>query len=148
MLPRVPDRRVPTHPCFNEPIRRTMPLVEIWGTRGPMEQPVRLPIGVRLMHLTTHADHRGELTEIIRSEWHESPPPVQWTVTRTGPNAMLGVHVHAQSWNYACVVGGELIVGLHDMRSKRPAIPSSLLRLSGACLAGLVIPPGVAHGFY
>jgi dTDP-4-dehydrorhamnose 3,5-epimerase len=115
---------------------------------GAMEQPISLPIGVRLMPLTTHSDSRGDLTEIIRNEWCETPPPEQWTVTRTGPNVMRGVHVHTRNWDYACVVKGEMIVGLHDLRSKQPTVSSALLRLSGARLQALVIPPGVAHGFY
>ena len=115
---------------------------------GAMEQPISLPSGVKLLPLTTHSDSRGDLTEIIRNEWYETPPPVQWTVTRTGPNVMRGVHVHPRNWDYACVVAGEMIVGLHDLRSDQPAVSSALLRLSGARLQALVIPPGVAHGFY
>ena len=113
-----------------------------------MEQPTSLPIGVRLMPLKTHSDSRGDLTEIIRNDWNETPPPVQWTVTRTGPNIMRGVHVHPRSWGYACVVVGEMFVGLHDLRSKQPAVSSALVRLTGERLQALVIPPGVAHGFY
>jgi dTDP-4-dehydrorhamnose 3,5-epimerase len=113
-----------------------------------MEQPIPLPIGVRLMPLTTHSDSRGDLTEIIRNEWHESPPPVQWLVTRSGPNIMRGVHVHLRNWDYACVVAGEIIVGLHDLRATRPAVPSALVRLSGARLQALIIPPGIAHGLF
>jgi dTDP-4-dehydrorhamnose 3,5-epimerase len=115
---------------------------------GVMEQPISLPIGVRLMPLTTHSDSRGDLTEIIRNEWHGTPLPVQWIVIRTGPNTMRGVHLHASKWDYACVVAGEMIVGLHDLRSKQPAGSAALLHLSGARLQALVIPPGVAHGFY
>jgi dTDP-4-dehydrorhamnose 3,5-epimerase len=113
-----------------------------------MEQSISLPIGVRLMPLTTHSDGRGDLTEIVRSEWHETPLPVQWIVIRTGPNIMRGVHVHMGKWDYACVVAGEMIVGLHDLRLKQPAVSTALLRLSGARLQALVIPPGVARGFY
>jgi len=112
-----------------------------------MERPTSLPIGVTVMPLTTHSDSRGDLTEIIRKEWHESPAPVQWIVTRTGSNIMRGVHVHLRNWDYACVVAGEMIVGLHDLRPRQPAV-SALLHLTGARLQMLVIPPGVAHGFY
>jgi dTDP-4-dehydrorhamnose 3,5-epimerase len=115
---------------------------------GAMEQPISLPIGVRLMPLTTHSDSRGDLTEIIRNEWHETPLPVQWLVIRSGSNTMRGVHIHTGKWAYACVIAGDMIVGLHDLRSMQSAASSALLRLSGARLQALVIPPGIAHGFY
>jgi dTDP-4-dehydrorhamnose 3,5-epimerase len=108
-----------------------------------------LPAGVTLMALTTHPDNRGELTEIFRNEWHGSPLPVQWMISRTEPNVLRGVHVHARHWDYYCVVAGEITVGLHDLRSPVPAARrSAMLRLTGTQLQMLAIPPGVAHGFY
>ena len=113
-----------------------------------MEQPVPLPTGVRLMPLTTHSDSRGDLTEIFRNEWHESPPSVHWLISRSGPNVLRGVHVHLYHWDYLCVIGGEMMVGLHDMRPEPSAVASAMLRLNGTRLQLLAIPPGVAHGFY
>jgi dTDP-4-dehydrorhamnose 3,5-epimerase len=108
------------------------------------EETAILPAGVRLIALTTHSDRRGDLTEIFRNEWCDSPLPVQWLVSRTGPNILRGVHVHMRNWDYVCVIAGEVTVGLHDLRTKRSAI----LHLSAERLQVLVIPPGVAHGFY
>jgi dTDP-4-dehydrorhamnose 3,5-epimerase len=108
-----------------------------------------LPDGVRLMPLTTHADGRGDFTEIFRNEWHNSPVPVQWNVSRTGLNALRGVHVHALHWDYLCVMTGEMVVGLHDLRPEaRNASRSVMLRLAGSEMRMLSIPPGVCHGFY
>jgi dTDP-4-dehydrorhamnose 3,5-epimerase len=113
-----------------------------------MTQPTPIPFDVRLIPLTTHSDQRGDLTEIFRSEWHDSPAPVQWIVSRSRANVLRGVHVHARNWDYVCVIEGDLIIGLHDLRTGRPTVPSAMVRLSGAQLQILVIPPGVAHGFY
>lgn len=101
-----------------------------------------------LMPLTTHPDGRGDLTEIFRNEWHRSPAPVQWIVSRTGANVLRGMHVHARSWDYLCVIEGNVVAGLHDLRPRAAAARSAMLRLSGARLQVLVIPIGVAHGFY
>lgn len=113
-----------------------------------IEHPTTLPAGVRLMALTTHSDARGNLTEIMRNEWHRSPPPARWNVVRTGPNALRGVHVHRSAWHYACALAGEMWAGLHDLRTERPAARSALVRLGGPPLQVIAIPPGVAHGFY
>lgn len=110
---------------------------------------VVLPAGVRLMRLKTHPDKRGELTEIFRNQWHDSPLPVQWAACRTGANVLRGMHAHAHHWDYLCAVAGQVFVGLHDLRPEEPAARrSAMLRLDSRHLQMLVIPPGVAHGFY
>lgn len=113
-----------------------------------IEQPT-LPADVRLIQLKSHPDHRGELTEVFRNEWHRSPLPVQWLVCESAANALRGIHAHERHWNYLCALGGELLVGLHDLRPETPAARRSvMLRLGGGHLQMLVIPPGVAHGVY
>lgn len=108
-----------------------------------------LPDGVWLVPLQTHVDHRGDFTEVFRNEWHQSPVPLQWNLSRNESNVLRGVQVHALHWDYLCVVAGEMIIGLHDMRPEDPgARRSAMLRLESARLETLVIPPGVAHGFY
>lgn len=112
-------------------------------------RPMALPDGVRLVSLQTHVDGRGDFTEFFRNEWHESPLPLQWNISSSNPNVMRGVHVHALHWDYLCVVTGEMAIGLHDLRPEDSgASRSALLRLAGKRLQMLVIPPGVAHGFY
>ncbi|NJM91980.1 MAG: hypothetical protein HC861_04450 [Rhodospirillaceae bacterium] len=98
--------------------------------------------------MTAHADGRGDLTEIFRNEWFESPSPVQWLVTRTQANALRGVHVHARHWDYYCLVAGELVVGLHDLRPGSVSTRTAMLRMSAERLQLLAVPTGVAHGLY
>ncbi len=100
------------------------------------------------MTLATHPDTRGDLTEVFRNEWHNSPLPVQWSASRSEANVLRGVHAHARGWDYACVIAGEMLAGLHDLRTRAPEVRSALVRLSAARLQVLVIPAGVAHGFY
>ena len=109
---------------------------------------IAIPIGAQLVPLKTHADERGDFTEFFRGQWYESPLPVQWNVSRSGPNVLRGVHVHALHWDYLCVTAGEMTVGLHDMGPETAnGCRSALLQLSGDRLQMLIIPPGVAHGF-
>jgi dTDP-4-dehydrorhamnose 3,5-epimerase len=108
-----------------------------------------LPDGVRVMPLTMHPDNRGDLTEIYRNEWHDTPLPVQWMVSRTKANVLRGVHAHARHWDYYCVAEGEIIVGVHDLRPAAVATrQSAMRRLTSRRLEMLVIPAGVAHGLY
>ncbi|HEU4826904.1 MAG TPA: dTDP-4-dehydrorhamnose 3,5-epimerase family protein [Dongiaceae bacterium] len=108
-----------------------------------------LPVGVVRRPLKTHPDSRGDFTEMFRNEWQGSPLPVQWNLSRNNPNVLRGIQVHARHWDYLCVVAGEMTIGLHDVRPGAPAVPrSAMLQMSSRRLEILVIPPGVAHGFY
>jgi dTDP-4-dehydrorhamnose 3,5-epimerase len=108
-----------------------------------------LPVGVGLSKLRMHSDARGCVTELWRHAWHESPKPLQWNVVSSDANVLRGVHVHKLHWDYLFLVSGEMQLGLHDMRVDSPSHrKSALVRLSADELTGVVIPPGVAHGFY
>lgn len=108
-----------------------------------------LPAGASLTSLTTHVDERGDFTEFFRREWHQTPEPIQWNISRSERNVLRGVNVHALHWDYFCVVAGEMTVGLHDLRPDSPhARRSVTLKMSGSRLQMLTIPSGVAHGFY
>lgn len=108
-----------------------------------------LPAGVRLTQLQTHRDARGSLTEVWRLAWHDSPAPLQWNAVASDANVLRGVHVHKKHWDYVFLVSGDMRLGLHDMRTESPSYrKSSLVRMSGPQLSFVVIPPGVAHGFY
>lgn len=75
--------------------------------------------------------------------------PVQWNLVNSRPNTLRGVHVHVAHWDYLCVVSGEMLLGLHDMRPHSPTYRLAVQqRLSGAAPCSIAIPPGVAHGFY
>lgn len=104
--------------------------------------------GVRILSLTTHEDDRGALTEVFR----EVPGllvPVQWNYVRTHAGVLRGVHGHVRHTDYLIVLEGSAIVGMMDLRpGSLTWNVTMLLQLDGDKPQALVIPPGVAHGFY
>jgi dTDP-4-dehydrorhamnose 3,5-epimerase len=75
--------------------------------------------------------------------------PIQWNFVRTHANTLRGVHVHPRHADYLCVLEGEMLLGLHDMRPASPTYRAScFVTLKGAEPSAIEIAPGVAHGFY
>jgi dTDP-4-dehydrorhamnose 3,5-epimerase len=108
-----------------------------------------LPAGVRLHELVPHRDERGVFTELFRDSWHLEVEPVQWNLVRSEANVLRGVHVHHRHEDYLSLAAGRATIGLHDLRaSSATAGLGTTLELSEDSPAALVIPPGVAHGFY
>lgn len=108
-----------------------------------------LPDGCRRWPLAPITDHRGDFTELFRNVWFDTPPPIQWNLSRSGANVLRGVHVHARHWDYVIVLGGHMTLGLHDMRPDSATWrASAIVELSAGEPAVISIPPGVAHGFY
>jgi dTDP-4-dehydrorhamnose 3,5-epimerase len=108
-----------------------------------------LPAGVRLHELVPHGDERGVFTELFRTSWELEVAPVQWNVVRTGANVLRGVHVHHRHADYLTLVDGRATIGLSDLREESPTDGlSAVVEFDAAAPAALVIPPGVAHGFY
>ena len=105
--------------------------------------------GVRVCALDMHVDHRGVFTELFREEWGLGVAPVQWNVVSSVAHTLRGVHVHIHHTDYLAVVRGRSVVGLADLRRSSPTYRQALvLEVDGALLEAVVIPPGVAHGFY
>lgn len=109
----------------------------------------KLPSGVKLIPLQMHHDDRGLVAELYRKEWSIGLEALQWNVSHSKTNVLRGVHVHPKHLDYLIVLKGHMTLYLHDVR------PSSVSRnktviidLKGDILQAVVIPPGVAHGFY
>jgi dTDP-4-dehydrorhamnose 3,5-epimerase len=108
-----------------------------------------LPAGALLRPLEAHGDERGSFTELFRSEWGSGIEPVQWNAVRSEAGVLRGVHVHIRHDDYLTVPIGHATVGLRDLRRGSPTEGlSTLVELGGSEPAALVIPHGVAHGFY
>jgi dTDP-4-dehydrorhamnose 3,5-epimerase len=70
-------------------------------------------------------------------------------MVRSHANVFRGVHVHRKHVDYLTIAMGEMVLGLHDLRPASPTYrASSLLRLQADDPHLVVIPVGVAHGFY
>ena len=62
---------------------------------------------------------------------------------------LRGVHVHVRHTDYLTVVTGKATIGLHDLRSGSSTEGlGTTVELDARDPAALVIPVGVAHGFY
>lgn len=106
-------------------------------------------VGVHVIALDEHVDDRGKFTEIFRSEWGLDIAPVQWSCVRSDSGVLRGVHVHLRHVDYLLLPQGCAEFGLQDLRPGSPTEHvAHTFTMNGASLSGLVIPPGVAHGFY
>ncbi|MCU0827689.1 MAG: dTDP-4-dehydrorhamnose 3,5-epimerase family protein [Tabrizicola sp.] len=102
-----------------------------------------------MRRLTQHADTRGVLAEIYRSDWTPSGAFLQWNLVRSAGNVLRGVHVHPCHADYLLVLSGTMLLGLHDLRPDDPATRTTLfLTLCGDEPSTVYIPPGVCHGFW
>jgi dTDP-4-dehydrorhamnose 3,5-epimerase len=108
-----------------------------------------LPSGVTVRRLTPHRDARGTFTELFRASWELTTAPVQWNVVASDKNVLRGVHAHWRHDDYLTLVAGRATIGLHDLRDDSPTGGrGAAVELLAAEPAGIVIPTGVAHGFY
>jgi dTDP-4-dehydrorhamnose 3,5-epimerase len=96
-----------------------------------------------------HRDDRGVFTELFRQQWKLGVEPIQWNCVLSDPGVLRGVHVHLRHADYLVLAKGKASVGLCDLRPGSATYGlGALVEMTGESLAGLVIPPGVAHGFY
>ena len=106
---------------------------------------------VRRLPLQAHRDPRGSVMELFRGSWPEpgEPAPQQWNLLQSQANVLRGVHVHASHADWLVVLQGSLHLGLCDLRAESAQyLQGQLLTLRADEPALVMIPPGVAHGFY
>lgn len=105
--------------------------------------------GVVVKPLTAHCDTRGTLIEIYREAWELGCRPVQLNAVTSEPGVLRGVHVHVRHVDHLVVAAGSMMLGLHDMRPwSRTFGVSSQIQIEAKAPRAVVIPVGVAHGFY
>ena len=110
---------------------------------------MRLPDGVALHPLASHRDSRGSFTELFRDEWEVGVAPVQWNACSSEAGSFRGVHVHPRHDDYFLLLTGHLTIGLRDLRRGSPTEGlSSIVEMTGDPITAIVMPHGVAHGFY
>ncbi len=108
-----------------------------------------LPEGVTVHDLTPHADSRGVLIEVFRASWSLEIEPVQWNAVSSAADVLRGVHAHWRHEDYLTVVAGRATIGLHDLRREsKTAGLSATVELTEHEPRAIVLPIGVAHGFY
>lgn len=107
--------------------------------------------GVELLPLTTHADDRGAVTEILRRTWIDGARElVQANLSISRAGVLRGVHFHRKQADYWCFLSGTGFVGLCDLRAGSPTEGkgTAIRMATESGLKALYIPRGVAHGFY
>ncbi len=102
------------------------------------------------LELTAHPDDRGSVTEVFRQSWlKRERPMVQANLSISRPGVLRGLHFHREQSDYWCAAAGTAFVGLYDLRRGSPTEGTKQeLGLGGQVGRALLIPPGVAHGFY
>jgi len=109
-----------------------------------------IPNGVSMIPLTKNTDDRGSLVELFREEWLGADvAPIQWNYVSSKPNVLRGIHVHHTHYDYLYMADGMMQLVLVEARRKSASYGRSIVvELSATSPSGIVIPPGVAHGFY
>ncbi len=104
--------------------------------------------GVEVKRLTRHADERGYLMELLRSDDEIFNKFGQCYVSMNYPNVIRAWHWHQKQDDYFVVVKGMIRVGLCDMREGSPTrgeVNEFYLGENNDIV--LKIPVGVAHGY-
>lgn len=110
-----------------------------------------IPIeGVRTIDLCCYPDPRGSFRELFRREWlpdlFDDQFQVNCSISHRG--VLRGLHYHLRQTDLWIPVSGLLRTGLVDARRDSPTFGASVVLEMGAENPfGLLIPPGVAHGY-
>ena len=104
--------------------------------------------GVKLVPRTRHADDRGYVTEIFRSDEEHFSAFGQAYVTACYPGVVKAWHRHARQNDHFYVVRGTMKVGIYDDRPDSPTRGEYQVVMLGerGADAQLVIPAGLWHG--
>jgi dTDP-4-dehydrorhamnose 3,5-epimerase len=105
--------------------------------------------GVYVVEPDVFGDARGRFVETYRREWFpQGREMIQGNRADRMAGCIVGLHYHLHQSDYWYVPFGTARVVLHDLREGGPTDGATLaLELSGDNHRGVLIPPGVAHGF-
>ncbi|MFQ6019943.1 MAG: dTDP-4-dehydrorhamnose 3,5-epimerase family protein [Dehalococcoidia bacterium] len=104
--------------------------------------------GVEIKQLAKHADERGYLIELLRSDDPFFTKFAQSYVSMNYPNVIRAWHWHTVQTDYFVVVKGMIKVALYDAREGSPTRGEVNEFYQGENNdIILMIPPGVMHGY-
>lgn len=107
-----------------------------------------LPDGVLLLDLPSHDDARGAVVEAFRPSWLPGFPSAQWTLLRSRPNVVRGVHCHLRRTDFVVPAVGTVAVVVVDARPGSASFGLvERVVLDAAAPRALLVPVGVAHAF-
>ena len=104
--------------------------------------------GVKLIARTRHADDRGYVTEILRSDDEHFVEFGQAYVTTCRQGVVKAWHKHKEQTDFFYVIGGTMKIGLYDDRDGSSTNGDYQVVVLGeqGNDALLVIPPSIWHG--
>jgi dTDP-4-dehydrorhamnose 3,5-epimerase len=106
--------------------------------------------GVVVVDLAIVEDDRGGFLEFFRAGWLPAGMEVaQANLSISKVGVLRGMHYHRRQSDYWCLVAGRAFVALADLRGATgPPVPILTFELDAEVAPrGILIPPGVAHGF-
>ena len=110
--------------------------------------------GVYIVEPDVFGDDRGTFIETYRREWiPKGREMIQGNRADRVAGSVVGLHYHLHQADYWYVLNGTARVVLHDLRVGSPTDGATLVLQLGATPEGghdhrgVLIPPGVAHGF-
>ena len=104
--------------------------------------------GVEIKQLARHADERGFLMELLRSDDPVFTKFGQCYVSMNYPGVIRAWHHHKKQDDFFVVVKGMIKVGLYDLREGSPTQGETAeLYLGDNNSIMLKIPAGVVHGY-
>lgn len=106
--------------------------------------------GVILVELKSHADERGWLMEVFRSdEIDESQAPAMGYVSQTNPGVVRGPHEHEFQTDHFVITGPDVFeFCLWDRRESSPTFGRrKIVQAGGGNSLRITVPPGVVHAY-
>lgn len=105
--------------------------------------------GVTVRELDKHADDRGFLMEVLRSDWDDVFRKFgQAYVSMNYPGVIRAWHFHKKQWDLFVCVAGMIKVVLYDGRAGSPTHKRIDEFVVGSHRpVAILIPPGVLHGY-
>lgn len=104
--------------------------------------------GVFVRELEPHADARGSLTEILRSDWPGFRRFGQALLTVNLPGVIRAWHWHRRQTDAIVVVAGRALLPVCDRRPGSPTFGRLEEHIGdGEHPILLFVPPGVLHGY-
>jgi dTDP-4-dehydrorhamnose 3,5-epimerase len=105
--------------------------------------------GVVVVEPDVHSDPRGRFVETYRREWFANGAEmVQANRSEKLAGSLAGLHYHRFQTDYFYALRGRARFGLCDLRRGSSTEGATLvIELTGDEDGGLLVPPGVAHGF-
>jgi dTDP-4-dehydrorhamnose 3,5-epimerase len=103
---------------------------------------------VKIKRLTTHADDRGYLREVIRADEDLLRQFGQLTVTKTHPGVIKAFHWHKEQDDVWYIADGMARIVMYDRREDSPTSGETQVVVAGEDNPlSLLIPCGIAHGY-